>query len=76
MKPTGLPKKQRPPNIVNVTHDPITKDLHVTFHNGQTYVYSDVHPITYSNMLKAPSLGQFFHAHVKTKHAYHKVNKK
>lgn len=75
MKPTGLPKKKRPSNIVNVTHDALSKDLHVTFRNGQTYIYHGVEPQSYLELMKAPSLGQHFHAHIKDKHIFRKLKK-
>lgn len=73
MKPTGRPRKPRPQNIINVIHDPRSNELHVTFHNGHTYTYDNVTPESYMNLMKAPSLGQHFHAHIKSKHTYRKV---
>jgi KTSC domain-containing protein len=75
VKPTGLPKKQRPHNIVSVQHDPTTNDLHVTFLNGQTYVYNNVDPNLYTGMMQSRSMGKFFHANIKNKHNYHKTEK-
>lgn len=72
MKPTGLPRKPRPPNIIDAHHDPATNNLHVTFFNGQTYVYNDVPVEKFNDMMSSPSKGQFFHANIKNKHAYQK----
>lgn len=73
MKPTGRSKKQRPKNILDAQHDPVTGELHVTFHNGQTYTYNGVTPKAYADMMKAPSIGQHFAANIKNKHTFKKV---
>ena len=75
MKPTGLPKKPRPNNVVNVVHDPITNELTVTFHNGHRYVYHDVPAKTYTQMMEAPSKGSFLHNNIKPKHMARKLPK-
>jgi hypothetical protein len=75
MKPTGLPRKPRPTHIINVVHDPLTNDLHVTFHNGKTYAYGDVPVEKYQQMMQSKSKGSYLDANIKNKHAYRKIIK-
>ncbi len=52
-------------SIHEVGYDSETKTLGITFKNGRTYEYDDVHPVHYDELLKAESAGKYFHSNVR-----------
>jgi hypothetical protein len=52
-------------NLVSVGYDPLTMTLEVEFHNGSIYQYMNVLPEIYKGLVKASSVGAFFHDHIK-----------
>lgn len=62
-------------NIYDITHDPIKNELHVTFHNGQTYIYHDVPAKSFVDLMNSRSIGQHFATHIKPKHIFRKIFK-
>lgn len=52
-------------SITEVGHDPITNTLEVKFANGGIYSYDGVTAAHYDALLKAPSLGKHFQAHIR-----------
>lgn len=50
-------------NIAAVGHE--GRHLRIQFHSGKTHEYEDVPPEIHEQMLKADSVGKFFHAHVR-----------
>ena len=52
-------------NLAAASYDPATKVLSVKFHSGAVHDYHDVASHHYDAMLKAPSAGKYFHAHVR-----------
>lgn len=52
-------------NIVSVGHDPEKDELHVEFRGGNVYIYSGVDADKHAAMMKADSVGGFFHANIK-----------
>lgn len=60
----------RSSNIASVGHDPETMELHVTFHSGQTYVYSGVDAAAAQDLTTNPSPGSYFARWVKGKYPY------
>jgi len=52
-------------NLVSVGYDPLTMTLEVEFHNGSIYQYRNVLPEIYKGLVKASSVGAFFHEHIK-----------
>ncbi len=46
-------------NIKAVGYDRETREMHVTFHSGATYVYEDVPPDTHAELMDAPSTGGY-----------------
>ena len=47
--------------------------LHIRFHSGGLYEYSDVPESVYRGLMSACSHGQFFHAHIKSNYAYRRI---
>jgi hypothetical protein len=60
---THVPVKSS--NLVSVAYDPKTQTLQVKFHSGAVHNYSKVPAATHAAMLKAKSVGSFFHSKVK-----------
>lgn len=60
----------RSSTIKAVGHD--GTDMHVEFVSGGTYTYHNVPAKLFGAMLKAPSIGSFFHSQVKGKHKFTK----
>lgn len=44
--------------------------LRLHFHSGAHYIYADVPPEVFRNLLKAPSKGAFFNRHIRGLYAY------
>jgi hypothetical protein len=51
--------------ISAVLYDTDTKVLSITFKQGRTYDYFDVPRKEVDNLVKAPSVGKYFNAHIK-----------
>lgn len=69
-------QRHTPPNssnIEHVAHDPATKELHVTFKSGGTWVYSGVHPDVFEGMKNAESPGTFLHRNIKGRYGERKI---
>lgn len=56
-------------------HDGTTNTLAIEYHSGDTYHYEGVSPEQYQAFAKAESVGKHFHAHIKGKHKYQKVDR-
>ena len=52
-------------NLCSVGYDPASKTLEIEFHSGGIYQYTGVAETSYRQLMAAPSLGKFFHAHIK-----------
>jgi hypothetical protein len=52
-------------NLRAMAYDEATQTLGVIFHNGGEYHYADVPKTVVSDMLSAPSTGQFFSRNIK-----------
>lgn len=48
-------------NVKAVGYDGAAKEMHVQFHSGGHYVYSDVAPAKHAALLAAPSVGSHLH---------------
>ena len=51
--------------IKDVTYDPDTSDMFVTFSNNRKWKYSDVPEDTYDSFIRSGSVGNFFHSQIK-----------
>ena len=51
-------------------YDAKTSELDVIFQTGRHYVYSGVPKVTYQEMRKAFSKGEYFNAHIRGKFPY------
>lgn len=60
-------------NIDEATYDPDKQELTVTFHSGDTYVYSSVPAETYSGLTSAASAGGYFHRHIRDVFSFERV---
>lgn len=58
-------------NIRAVGHEGLT--LRIQFHNGSVYDYAGVSEAVAADMLRAPSIGKYFFAHIKGKYEASKV---
>lgn len=47
--------------------------LYVRFHSGGTYAYSGVPTSVYQQLMRASSLGRYFHANIKNRYATSKI---
>ena len=61
-------------NVLEVGHDPDTSTMEVLFKGGSVYQYHGVDVDKHAAMLKADSVGKFFHANVKNAHKFTKVD--
>ena len=52
-------------NIASIGHDDETQTLEIEFRSGTVYQYFGVNRYTYSDLLKAPSPGGYFHKNIK-----------
>jgi hypothetical protein len=60
-------------NLSAVGYDEETKTLRVLFRTGLTYEYSGVSPKVYDQLLAAESIGQYFHANIRSDFPYSKL---
>jgi hypothetical protein len=61
-------------NIAKVGYDPVASKLRVEFTNGAQYDYSSVNEDTFIGLRDASSVGKFFHANIKGKFDFIKLN--
>jgi len=61
------PKRERVKSsvIASVGYDANQRRLEVGFHNGRVYVYFEVPPSVYEELVMAESVGKFFNEQVK-----------
>ena len=50
-------------NLESGTYDPETKEMAITYHGGQTYVWDRVDPVMWDRLKSAPSAGRFMNEH-------------
>lgn len=60
-------------NISAVGYDASDGTLEVEFHDGSIYQYSAVPASVYRSLLDAPSMGSYFHAHIRTTYPYRRL---
>ncbi|MBI2849215.1 MAG: KTSC domain-containing protein [Chloroflexi bacterium] len=62
-------------NLNSIGYDPQSMILEVEFHSssGGVYQYSGVPQEIYGELMSAPSLGSFFHRHIRDKYPYQKT---
>jgi hypothetical protein len=59
-------------NVAAIGFDPETKQLHVRYKSGGTYVYHDVPAEKHEALMKAESKGKHLAEHIKGKHSHAK----
>lgn len=59
--------------IKSVGYDSHNQEMHVTFHNSGTYVYSDVPPEKHQALMNADSHGNHLHHNIKGAHAHRRA---
>jgi lysyl-tRNA synthetase class 2 len=59
--------------IASADYDAEKKILKVTFNQGSVYHYNDVPPDLYHALKQAPSLGQFFNAHIREQYGCDRI---
>lgn len=57
-------------NLSYIGYDAEAKELHVTFAQGGTYIYSGVDATTYQNMLESESPGGFLHRNIRDRYPH------
>ena len=62
-------------NVASVGFDKETGTLEIEYKSGGVYHYVGVDADKHSDLMKAPSIGAFVHAHIKGKHAHSKLDK-
>ena len=60
-------------NIEAIGYDGASRELHVRFLNGATYVYSDVEDGVFEELLQAPSKGSYLNRNIKGRYQYAKL---
>lgn len=55
-------------NIKSHSYDEPSQKLTIEFHSSGVYHYENVPKDKYEQFTKAPSLGKYFHTHIKNKH--------
>jgi len=60
-------------NLKSVGYDMNTKTLEIEFKNGSVYQYYEVPLDVYEGLMKAPSHGKFFHAHIRNVYRYKRI---
>ncbi|MFI5529154.1 KTSC domain-containing protein [Kitasatospora sp. NPDC051853] len=48
--------------------------LELEFRSGSVYEYADVPEAEYRGLLAAPSLGRYFHAHIRDRYPYRRIS--
>ena len=60
-------------SLKSAGYDPSTHTLEIEFHDGDVYVYFNVAPVVYRDLLRAPSAGQYFAFFIKTTYRCRKL---
>lgn len=55
-------------NIKSIGYEPASKKLHVEFQSGDVHEYANVPPAKHAALMKAKSIGKYFHREVRTMH--------
>lgn len=55
-------------NIKSVGYDATRRALEIEFQSGQIHEYANVPPEKHQALIKAKSVGQFFHRAIRSKH--------
>lgn len=54
-------------------YDEKTQTMIINFKSGGRYEFKRVPKDIFDQMIKAPSVGKFFHAHIEKNYQYHKI---
>lgn len=65
--------KVKSSNLASVGYDSSARTLEIEFYRGGIYQYSNVPQTVYLQLMKAESLGKFFHVNIKGVYAYKKI---
>jgi hypothetical protein len=60
-------------NIEAIGYDAEARDLWIRFTSGRTYVYSDVPPATYDDIIRADSKGSYLNREIKPNYAFRPI---
>lgn len=61
-------KEVKSSSISHVGYEPSTQELRIRFVHGGEYLYRGVTESEHAALMAAPSVGQYFHAHIKPHH--------
>jgi len=61
-------------NLRSVGYDDATRTLEIEFRDGSLYRYSSVPESVYRSLMAAGSKGSYFHAHIRDRFAYRRIN--
>ncbi len=60
-------------HLERVGYDKQAQELYVEFKDGSLYCYTSVSEETYDELVRADSVGKFFHAHIYGQRNYRKI---
>jgi hypothetical protein len=60
-------------NITSVGYSPESKVLEIEFSSGGIYQYANVPASEHAALIAAPSVGKYFHAHIKSQYSGRKA---
>ena len=60
-------------NVESIGYDAETQTLQIRFLNGGVYLYRNVPPMEFEQLLNAPSIGSYFNRNIKGSYAYEKI---
>jgi hypothetical protein len=60
-------------NIKSVGYDAASKVLEIAFSSGGIYQYANVPASEHAALVAAPSVGKYFHAHIKSQYSGRKA---
>ena len=60
-------------NLAAVGYNPFAAVLTIVFHGGRVYQYFNVSPSEYIGLMNAGSYGKYFHAYIKDRYSYRRI---
>lgn len=60
-------------NVESIGYDADTQTLQIRFLNGGVYIYRNVPPMEFDQLLNAPSIGSYLNRNIKGIYAYERI---
>lgn len=61
-------------NLKSVGYDIASQTLEIEFHEGRVYQYAGVKEAVYRALLRAPSLGSYFHKNIRSQYKFRRIS--